>query len=414
MSLSPSRTISQLLPERSVLTMRAWDDTNPFLPAGRVIRDSMSGGQLPVLGAQRACVHCSLIGPTQQRLFDMAGIHFPANLLPFETLDDLVGLVSGAISNNTKIVLQFPPDEHMIAALMGGAGSSKGGVNETPFHVAPRLLGKLNDKAELGALVPNEFQLPRKRLHLSDLDPDSPPDTPVVLKAVTRSGTGGGLDVRICRDPGEWKSAVAFFHTVKEFLNGVVMEQYQDFTRSWCANFAVMPDNRGWFSLGVSEQVITGGHIYVGNVMGSGHEPPAGSSELTGLIARQAMAAGFCGIAGFDFAQASDGRLVCFDVNLRINGCTTQLLLHDQVCARIGAQVSRTLRLSVTIGREQMVENLRPVIEAGQLVPISFLDADAHPSRPAMSILTGLLIGHDIGELEACADTLRSKMSASR
>lgn len=408
--LLPRIAFSQVLPERSILTMRAWDDTNPFLPAGRVVRDGLTGGQLPVLGGQRAYVHASLLGEASRRLFELADMPFPSGVLPFETHDDLCRSVSEAIADNTTIVLQYPPDPVAATVLLGGA-SSEAANRGGRLLVAPAILARLNDKSELDSLVPEEARLPRRYLRLADIDPDTLPPLPVVLKAATRRGSGAGLDVRICLDAEAWRSALAFFHSVQGYLHGLVVEQFEPFQRSWCANFAIPPDGRRWFTLGVSEQLIVDGRRYVGNIKGHGYAPPEGSTALIAEVAGRAMAAGFRGIGGFDFAVAGDGRLICFDANLRINGCTTQLLLHDAACARIGANVTRTLRVIVTVGRAEMVERLAALVENGRLVPVSFLDAELHPMRPSESVLTGLLVGWDGGELEELADGLRSLLS---
>jgi hypothetical protein len=403
--LSPPLVLSDVFPARSLLAMRAWDDANPFLPRGRVVRDGLTGGQLPVLGGQRACVHAALLGPAARRLCAMADILFPSDIVPFGDADDLAGLVGAEIAGGATVVLQYPPEPAVAAALSGRAGG------RPPFLAAPSLLARLNDKAALDDLVPEGALLPRSYIPLGDLDPDRPPPLPAVVKAATRHGTGAGLDVRVCADAATWRAAVAAFRSLGAFLHGVVAERFEPFLRSWCANFAALPDGGRWLALGAAEQVVVDGHLYAGNVNGRGHEPPAGADALVEAIAGRAMAAGFRGIGGFDFAVADDGRLICFDANLRINGCTTQLLLHDAACARIGASVSRTVRLMVRIGPEAMIAVLRPHVEGGSFVPISFLDAALHPLRPAESILTGLLVGGERAELDALAERLRLALS---
>jgi hypothetical protein len=407
-TVEPQRTFETILPEGSLLTIREWGDANPFLPAGVCARDALTGGQMPVLGGQRACVHRSLIGETQRLLYGIAGIKFPTGLSLFSTFDELVGLISGAIAEGRLVVLQYPPDRSILPRLL-----CKESQAENAFLVAPGLLSKLNDKGKLGILVPEWARLPRHCARLRDLDDGAPPDRPVVLKASTRYGSGGGLDVRICHGGDDWSAALSFFRSVEAFLDEVVIEEYRDFSRSWCANFVIETDGRSWSPLGASEQLIVDEHLYIGNIKGPDHAPPAGSDSLIAAIASRAMAVGYRGIVGFDFAQASDGSLFCFDVNLRINGCTTQLLLHDAACSRANAHTSRTVRFDVNIGNDKLVSVLRPFLTAGRFVPISLLDAASHPSRPKASVLTGLVVGTETSELNALADQLSCAVSPS-
>ncbi|CAM3866746.1 hypothetical protein [Mesobacillus zeae] len=80
---------------------------------------------------------------------------------------------------------------------------------------------------------------------------------------------------------------------------------------------------------------------------------------------------GYIGIAGFE-VLISGRKHYFIDLNVRFNGSTSSLLLHDSILNKYGKPKMRFCNLEWT----DLIPVLDHYLTAGQFVPLSLLDAD--------------------------------------
>jgi hypothetical protein len=234
----------------------------------------------------------------------------------------------------------------------------------------PDLVAALNDKASLGDLLPPEAVPERRVVEHRDLARLLAGQRfPIVLKASSRLGSGGGADVLICGAPADIGAAEAKFLRASR----VVVERFYEFTASWCVHFALGP--AGVRSCGVAQQVCDAAGTYQGNWCGSGFAAAQEAVDLARHAADAGWAQGYRGFLGVDVGRTAGGRHLGFDVNFRNNGSTPQVVLHDAIADAWDAPVTR-LCLGVRFAGAfaTMLERLSAAHARKELVPLLAFD----------------------------------------
>jgi hypothetical protein len=392
--LTAAHRLDEVVPAAAVYAPRQWNATNPWLSSDPHLQAAPTGNMLGLGGSTECLVHRACVGPASYELYDLAGMPDPAPHIGYAGSDEAEEQVFRLAQYGRPLLTDYrPPPDFWDRGLW---------LNR------PELIAYLNDKANLDALAPpaafpERFFVPHCELRQLA---DRAPTLPAVLKASTEEGNGGGLDVRICRTAAEWSDAVSFFETQAAHLRGLVVERFEAFTATWCALVGITDE--GWSHWGSSQQVCSGDGKYGGNWKGRGFEMPEAALELVAHVADQGQRRGFRGVAGMDLGRTEDGRLLVFDLNFRLNGCTPQVVFHDAACERVGAVVSRSRRFRFSRPLAEVVPQLRPLLEQGRLVPVSAFDAALDPAKGGVSSVSTLLVGASRDEVRQLEQQLEA------
>ena len=383
--LVPAHRLSDVFPERAAMTTRYWPGSNPWLPEATGRCEVTTANLCSVAGGVLTVAHHAAITPLAEELLARTGLEFGPTV-GYSDFDDYLGALHRLSDQGNILGFNFTPPVEF---------QEFSGV-----LVPVNLQAYLNDKANLAELVPpgaapERVVVPREKFLNDGI---SAPRLPIVLKAATSLGNGGGLGVRICRTQSDWEAALHFFRKSAAFLSGVVVERYEELRDTWCAIIGIGPERVEYW--GAARQVCSAAGQYQGNWMGVGFELPEAARDVVLYVAEQGQKRGYCGTAGMDLGWTGGGRLLVFDLNFRTNGCTLQVLLHDAACARIGALVSRMRRFTFRKCLADAIEAVGPWVDRGVFVPESAFDAALHPDVEQSSI-SGIVLGADTDEVEA-------------
>ena len=393
-TLTPEHSLDEIVPAGTVYAARPWSAQNPWWSSDPHAHDAPTGNMLPFAGSISCLVHCAVVGPESLALYDIARIPDLAPTIsyagPDEPVDHVVRL---AASGHPVLSDHTPPRAYW---------------DSGRWLNPPSLIAHLNDKANLADLAPHDACPTRAFVPVGELHRLSrlPRSLPVVFKASTEEGNGGGFDVRICRTTEEWDDAIAFFSRKAQFLRGVVVERFERFQSTWCAIVAIGETGSSYW--GSAQQVCAADGKYGGNWKGPGLDLPEPAAELVAHVAEQGRQLGFRGVAGMDIGETETGRLLVFDLNFRLNGCTPQVLLHDAACARAGAAVSRIRRFRFRRPLADVIPDVRSLVERGTLVPISAFDSAIDPEQAGLSSIATILVGATQDEVRHLEDDLEA------
>jgi hypothetical protein len=255
------------------------------------------------------------------------------------------------------------------------------------YWISRELLCFLNNKGNLGRLVPAE-NLPRREvLSRTSVLPERTP-VPVVLKAATDLSSGGGKDVRICRTRRQVRDALRYFAS----CDRIVVEELLRFEKSHCVQFGALPDGR-ILDLGMAEQITDPAGRFLGNWLTAPEETPAELVAIGRAIVERGVALGYRGIAGFDAAVCADGRPVVFDLNFRLNGSTAPLLLHAAMARRMGTALMRYRSWTAADGFEGLERAVRRAVGKGFFLPLCIYDPEGTASPGRRPLLSGVVAG---------------------
>jgi len=186
----------------------------------------------------------------------------------------------------------------------------------------------------------------------------------------------------------------------------VVVEEYLDFTRNFCLNFAA--DHSGAMHyLGSADQVVNSAGTYLGGWVGPEFAPPAQAVDIGRDIMRRAMELGYVGYAGFDFGLLDNGHVVVFDLNFRTCASTPALLWLPELQRRFGADCHlRIMGLERAGSFTDFCHALRPLVLDGSYLPLGAFDPSQSEctSRPPAS--RGVVTGRNRAETEARCEAL--------
>ncbi len=265
-----------------------------------------------------------------------------------------------------------------------------GEVADEAAVVVPRdLLVYLNNKANLGDLVPREATPKRRVIYAEDIAAAAwTIDLPMVLKAGTDESTGGGDDVRICHSREDVLRAVPVFQGIER----IVAEELLEIVRNLCLSYAVMSDGTVRY-LGSSEQVSAADGLYYGNWIDDESVAPEAAVKLGASVAARGAARGYRGICGLDVAILPDGRVIAFDLNFRTNGSTAPVLLRESIERERGARVLRLNGWQRPGSYRDLLNATYEAVDAGYLLPLLTYDPQVDGFADGLPRLTGLLLG---------------------
>lgn len=377
--LKPRWTLAELLGPNLVYST-ATSIAAPGLRAalGRPRLELGTGSGLPIAGGIRIICARSASGERARALLEESGFELPP-LIPFGTADEYRAVLTDLMRDSMRVAFQY----------VHSADEFPGDRYSVPRHV----LVWLNDKANLGKLVPRANLPERTVIEPAALSPDHPSlrRLPVVLKESAEEPSGAGTGVRICRGPAQLAAALDAFAGCPR----IVVERYLEIERSVCVQYAVAPEGRV-IELGAADQVVDELGGYHGNWLDARDRVDPEILALGRTILARGAARGFCGVAGFDVAVCTDGSIMALDLNFRNCGSTAALLLQDSIADRFDAPVIRT-RVFLVHNPDGFAVAL-DALRRGWLVPLGWWEPprpDAEPPR-----LAGLVIGSSRADVE--------------
>lgn len=372
-SVRQSITLDALWPRNAVIVQRPFDSALDWLPSGVDWRERTSAAPLPLAGTLPIVCHRASARSEGVQLLRDCGLRLPPEILVYETLAEMRGIMAAQVLRGRRIGITYTADEPVAP---DGAF-----VNEI------ELVRWLNDKANVAALLPAGAAPERRLVRAADYDTALDPDRlrfPLVLKASSRFGSGGGLDVVICHAAEDLASARLTFAPAA----ALVIEEYLPFEHTWCLHFAV--SDTGVTCLGAAEQVCDRQGKYHGNWCDDAG-PGTRGIAFCRAAAQAGWERGYRGFMGADMGATNDGREYVFDLNFRNNGSTPQVVLRSAIAAKFGATCSRLCAGVAYAGSYlEMVARLRHHFGRGAAVPLLTFDAaqlgDAH-AKPSCNLL---------------------------
>ncbi len=377
--LAPSVALSDLWPADAMVVQRPADDSLDWLRSGSMWPDRSSATPISYAGRLPIVCHEAAVRPAALQLLRDSGLRLPSEILSYADFDGMCGVIAHQVQKGRRLGITYSSRWPLAAA--------------EAYLNHPETLSDLNDKANLGSLLPPEA-VPERRIvapgelaHTLAAPGLSPP---FVLKAASRLGSGGGADVLICRTQEDVQEAERKFARAER----VVVEAFYDFTATWCVHFAIGAD--GVRFCGAAEQVCDAGGMYYGNWCGPDNIPGPEAIELGRHAALAGWSRGYRGFLGMDVGRTGAGRYVAFDLNFRNNGSTPQVVLGDAVADAWGTQVTR-LGLGLRFGGpfDAMLDRLWAGHVRRELIPLLAFDTprlEADTDPPPMCNV--LLAGH--------------------
>jgi len=381
--LRPTFTLDVFFGSDIVYCQRISPTACRWLPFEAPSMDMMTGGSLSITGEMPHVCSAAVSTPKALQLLKDAGLPVPGkDLFRYRDKGDYIRLLRELSRKGKKVAAQYLHD-----------GSE---LPVSNCWIPPAVHSFVNNKANLGAMV-DACCLPRRAIvpftglagHLS-----SHP-LPLVVKAVTDESTGAGLDVVICETPCDVRRAEELFG-ICEY---VVVEEFLQISRNLCLNYAVTPMGETIF-LGCAEQLSDRNGLYLGNWLGDGIEAPAEAVEIGARVVMKGFNLGYFGLVGIDMAVLNDGRIMVFDLNFRINGSTTPLLLAKSVMATFGRPLIRVDRFVGTGAYQEMIDVVYGEMGKGKLVPVASYDPEAGGYPAGQPRLIAMVLGETRDEVD--------------
>jgi len=384
--LSPALGLSELFGS-NVYCPRASPNACRWLPSGVAVLNALTGGQLTLAGEMTVLCSRGVSTPPALQLLRDAGLSIPSHLYKFSTGAEYLEQLRMLSDSGQHLVLNHSHP-----------------IEDLPVEscwISPKLLNYLNNKANLKELVP-DAHVPERNLYTvgqlrANVDNFK---FPVVIKAAVNETSGGGGDVRICRNRAEFDRLPAEFCATEK----LVVEEFLSICRNLCLNYALMADGQVVYC-GCAEQVSDEQGMYRGNWLDSDLGLPELVLTLGNHIADKGVASGYYGFLGIDVAILPDGQVMVFDLNFRANGSTTALLFSESIVHRTGKPVMRLRSWRSRIGYRHLLKVAYSLLQSGSFLPLWSYDPQADGLRDSEARLGGLLIGlsreevHDL-ELE--------------
>jgi len=352
------------------------------------------------MGDMPLVCHQATVTPPALEFMHLAGLSPPKNLLPYSTGSEAIALARQRIELGERLVFIYPP--------LPGVGTAD------ELLVPVTAYGVFNDKRRIPEFVDEKY-LPKRQIisrqkftELKDLLPEQP----VFVKAGVEGASGAGQDVRYCPDESAWQEAIQFYHERKDDLSGLVIEEAISVSTCWCLGVTILDD--GCHYLGGAIQLFDKPAKQTGNRIDPDFPVPDEAIQIAIVIAEEAMRRGYRGVAGFDIGIDANNKLFVFDLNFRLNSCTSQLMIYDHVTQRTGARVSQSWQIEKTGSISNLLERLAPFAEAGVFIPFRMFDQETYnaccPGIEAQSVVTGVIVAESVVEIESLDATMKQAL----
>jgi hypothetical protein len=392
--LTPSISAERLYPSDIALMARTDLSQTRLLGFEAWNLDSITNIFLGLLNGRASVRHVSGANDEILALFERAGVPITESLHLYESGEEAEQLADALIEAGKRLVFLYPLREGRFA--------------DAAYLVAPQLWRRLNSKSHLARLVPSANLAPRALLTRQEAELQNF-ERPVFVKDASNEASGAGWAVRACFNEEDWRRSLGELGAMG--VTELVVEDALDVERCWCAALAVEEEEATF--IGAAEQVFGTPGKHSGNVIDPEWPLPAEGAELARLVGERARQEGFRGVAGLDIGRTTDGRLIVFDPNFRINSSSAQVLFHDAACRRAGLTVSLAVHVSSALPFKEAARRLVGPIDDGWFVPTRILDAGRLGGAPAQSSYRGFVLAGDRAGARAAEQSLTDLLSAS-
>ena len=344
--------------------------------------DSVTNVLLGLLNGMPTVRHICGVTDEGLAVLERAGLHVDEDMRTFETAAQAKRRAKELIEEGYKLASPYP----------------------LPVATYPRkaqlvsrdLWRRLNNKKNLADIVPAQH-LPDRRIVPLDDPAAYTFDGPVFLKSGTSEATGIGYAVRHCTNKAEFRAA---FDSLKALgdASDVIVETDMDVVSCWCVSL-VLTDT-GVRCAGAAEQLFSEPGKQSGSIINPANPFPKAAIALALDVGEAARAKGYRGVAGLDIGLTTDGRLIVFDPNFRIQGSTAQVILHGSATKRSGLPVSQAASFNSSLNIRQLARAIGGAVDDGWYVPVRLIDGARHPEPPSNSTLTGFVLGKTPADAE--------------
>lgn len=392
--LIPSAQPEALYPGRAAFMARTDEQQLRLIGAPSFTLDTVTTVAMGLVNGLASVRHRSGVTDAILALLERAGLAIDEDMRVFESAEEAEQHADDLVADGYKLAWPYPLREGRFA--------------EHAHLVAPDTWRWLNAKENLAELVPAEH-FARRRVRTLDELAALPFDTAVFIKAGGPAVTGAGYAVRHCPDEAAWRAAIDWFRSI-QVLDHLIVEEALEVERCWCVNLSVAPDRV--ILLGAAEQVFTAPGCQSGSMIDPENLFPGAGQELATAIGAKAAGRGFVGIAGLDIGRTTDGRLIVFDPNFRLNACSVQVLLHSSAAERAQLPASVSVNTPAPMDFAALAAALRGPIDEGWFVPTRLIDGSLHPLSDGACTCTGFVLGADRGDALARQAQLEQALKA--
>ena len=161
--------------------------------------------------------------------------------------------------------------------------------------------------------------------------------------------------------------------------------------------------------LGGALQVITDEGHFAGNRLDPQSPPSRAAFDAVRFVAEKAADAGYRGIVGVDVADRPEGGVAVFDLNFRINACTTLLLMAESLRERFGPQWIHFQGLRGEGPFPRMLRAVEKAVGAGWLLPLYLQDPALLESASEPPAVGSAVPARDEQELEERLEALAKR-----
>ena len=345
-------------------------------------RDFLTGTALAVADDLPILVSARVADPQGLDLLASAGLEIPNDL---RTYDDEQSHRAALDSASERLVFQHVHPKHE--------------VEPARCWVDPALVSFLNNKANLADLAPAESIPPREVLARGHAIDEASLRIPCVIKIASDESSAGGYGIRLCHTTADVRAALRDFAR----CDVLVVEEFLPITRSFCVQFATTAGSIVY--LGAPEQIVDAAGAYVGSWFEPRREPLEEAIDLGRRVMNRAVSLGYRGFGGIDVVELEDGRFIVMDLNFRMNGSTTALLLSDAVAQREGSPVMRAVSLRFRGKWDDLIRVTETAIRDHHVIPMCTYrppDRSGEPPR-----LQGMVTGSTRTEVNTRLDELK-------
>lgn len=387
--MKPLLTLTMIFGPGYIMNGRGSYHNSQWLPS-QVSQDSSSGSLLAVAGDFPIVCHEDVSRTSCLPILQTAGLQVGQNLLTYKDEKSYYYLLNDLQTKGKRVIFNYShlPNE----------------FNETQYWINRAVLLFLNNKKNLGELVPKKYVPRRKVLSIDQFmnNDNIPFELPYVVKAATDQPNGGGIEVVICKTPNDLQQAKKLFHT----CSFVVIEEFLAVKRNFCVQF-IQTYTGDLVYLGSAEQVITEEGKYAGNWIDVQDQTPVEAIELCKQVMEKAVLLGYWGFAGIDTVITEDNQIFIIDLNFRQNGSTVALVLKDSIMNCLEVKVLKVGKWKTHSTFDKFSLLVESLIGRKLLVPLCIYNPTIQTDDKPIS-LSGVIVGNSKDEIKEVEQQMKA------
>ncbi|ALC89357.1 hypothetical protein AM500_05850 [Bacillus sp. FJAT-18017] len=390
MQVNPNLTLADIYGPEFILNPRTSYSGFGWIPTDNVdFDDFRTGAPLSIAGEMPVVANERVITEESLQLMRLAGISEPSSLYVYNDEESIKSVINSCIENDTKQVINqiYPPEE----------------IPEKGYWIKPDLLSYLNNKASLSELVPEGHYPRRMAVKPTELDRVKKEwKLPFVLKTATDLPNGGGIDVALCQTEEDVAKAWEEFKDSEQ----IVVEELVEIEKNYCVQFARTHEGE-IVCLGAAEQITTEEGNHRGNWISDCEAAPDEVMTVGEKIMENAAKLDYVGVGGFDILTTTDGRIVCIDLNFRLNASTPALLLKDSILSSTDREYLLYRTWEIEADWEEFYNDCKQLIQNRDLFPLSIYKPE--DGQDAKTRISAILAGDTKEEIIGLEDQLSQK-----